>query len=234
MLQRWERLTFLHWRYDPDDIQRRLPAGLAVDPWDGWAWVGMTPFLLKHLRPPFAPPLPWLSTFLETNLRTYVTSRAGEPGIWFFSLDAERLAAVAAAQLTYGLPYKWSKMSFEHKGRLIRYTGSRRWPSPVGVGYAVTVETGAPIPPSELKDFDHFLTARWRLYTTHAGKLLHADVEHPPWPLARARVTRLEQSLTHAAGLPEPSGDPLVHFSPGVDTRIGPLRRNAPVIMGSQ
>jgi uncharacterized protein YqjF (DUF2071 family) len=187
----------------------------------------MTPFLLKHLRPPLMPPLPWLSTFPETNLRTYVTNRAGEPVIWFFSLDAARLAAVIAARITYGLPYRWSKMSFDHQDGLIRYTGSRRWPGPAGADYEVAVEIGASIPPADLTDFDHYLTARWRLYTKHAGRLLHADVEHPPWPLAGARVTRLRQSLTHAAGLPEPAGDPLVHFSPGVDTRIGPLRGEA-------
>jgi hypothetical protein len=30
--------------------------------------------------------------------------------------------------------------------------------------------------------------------------------------------------LLAAAGLPAPPGAPLVHFSPGVDTRIGPPR----------
>ena len=229
MLQRWDRLTFLHWRYAPADVQRLLPPGLTTDLWDGHAWVGMTPFLLKSLRPPFIPPLPWLSTFPETNLRTYVTNRAGEPGIWFFSLEAARLAAVVGARATYGLPYMWSKMGFNAQDSFIRYAGSRRWPGPAGAGYEVVVETSASITPCALTDFDHYLTARWRLYTMFAGRLAHAEVEHPPWPFASVRLMALRQSLTDAAGLPEPPGEPLVHFSPGVEARIGP-----PVIMGSR
>jgi hypothetical protein len=31
----------------------------------------------------------------------------------------------------------------------------------------------------------------------------------------------LEQTLIAAAGIPEPKGEPLVHFSPGVAVRIG-------------
>jgi uncharacterized protein YqjF (DUF2071 family) len=31
----------------------------------------------------------------------------------------------------------------------------------------------------------------------------------------------VDDSLISAAGLPEPSGEPLVHYSPGVDVRIG-------------
>ena len=225
MLQRWDRLTFLHWNYDPADVRCLLPPGLSADLWDGRAWVGMTPFLLKDLRLPFAPPMPWLSTFPETNLRTYVRNSAGEPGIWFFSLEAARLAAVLAARSTYGLPYMWSKMNFDDHDRIITYTGRRRWPGPAGAGYELAVEIGASIPADALRDFDHFLTARWRLYSTFAGMLAHADVEHEPWPFASARVIRLRQNLTNAAGLPEPAGDPLVHFSPGVDTRVGPIRR---------
>jgi uncharacterized protein len=50
-----------------------------------------------------------------------------------------------------------------------------------------------------------------------------AKVEHPPWPLMRARVLRLDENLISAAGLPAPEGEPLVHYSLGVDVRVGPL-----------
>jgi len=31
MRNRWELLTFLHWRYDASVVQRLLPPGLTVD-----------------------------------------------------------------------------------------------------------------------------------------------------------------------------------------------------------
>jgi uncharacterized protein YqjF (DUF2071 family) len=80
--------------------------------------------------------------------------------------------------------------------------------------------------PEELGEFDHYLTARWQLYTTLGPVLARSTVEHEPWPLRRAVVRELDSSLVTAAGLPEPAGEPLVHWSPGVRTRISALRRS--------
>src|SRR4051812_46149326 len=104
MRQRWENLTFLHWRYRVADVRPLLPAGLEPDVYDGEAWVGLVPFRVRGLTLPKAPAVPWLSTFPETNVRTYVIDRTGRRGVWFFSLDAARLPAVAGARLLYGLP----------------------------------------------------------------------------------------------------------------------------------
>ena len=49
--------------------------------------------------------LPWLLEFPETNVRTYAVGPSGERGVWFFSLDASRLAAVVTARATYRVPY---------------------------------------------------------------------------------------------------------------------------------
>ena len=62
------------------------------------------PFRLSGLRARGLPPLPFVSSFLELNTRTYVTA-GGKPGIWFFSLDASSELAVEAARLGYKLPY---------------------------------------------------------------------------------------------------------------------------------
>ena len=51
MLNRWESLTFLHWRYQPEVVQRLLPPGLTVDTFDGSAWVALVPFVLRWKLP---------------------------------------------------------------------------------------------------------------------------------------------------------------------------------------
>ena len=109
MRQRWERLAFLHWPYDPADVQRLLPAGLTVDTFDGNAWVGLVPFFMR-VHTPGDRGVPWVSNFCETNVRTYARDREGRAGIWFLSLDAARLGAVAVARASYQLPYFWSSM----------------------------------------------------------------------------------------------------------------------------
>lgn len=36
--QRWQTFTFLHWAYDPAEVQRLLPTDLEVHTYDGLAW----------------------------------------------------------------------------------------------------------------------------------------------------------------------------------------------------
>ena len=221
MYQSWNHITFLHWRYDADRVQRLLPDQLAVETFDGSAWVGLTPFLLEDLHPPGLPAVPWLSRSPETNVRTYVKGPDGRPGIWFFSLDIARLPAVVVARTAYRLPYMWADLSFEERDGVIHYQGRRRRPASPR-SYDITVEVDEPFEPDELRDLDHFLTARWVLFTFYGKVAASASAEHPPWPLRRARVGDLREDLIEAAGLSPPQGEPLVHFSRGVHVRISP------------
>ena len=220
MVHGWDELTFLHWRFPPAAVQRLLPTGLTVETIDGSAWVGLVPFFLR-VGLPGVPSVPWLSRFAETNVRTYVRSGDGARGIWFFSLDAARLGAVVVARATYRLPYFWSDMAIERSGSTIAYRCRRRWPGPRGARSEAVVEVGDPFRPDELTELDHLLTARWALFSAPRSGLHHARAAHDPWPLHRATAVRVHDELIRAAGLPDPSGAPLVHYSPTVTVRIG-------------
>jgi len=217
MLQSWCSLTFLHWRYPVEVVQRQVPRQLQVESFDGSAWVGITPFLLRRLRAKSTPPLPWISEFPETNCRTYVRAPDGHSGIWFFSLDAARVLAVMGARMTYGLPYAWSRMRVARTDGRVSYQSARLWPDSHSQT-RIVVEPGEEINPTTL---DLFLTARYRLFSSVQGKLKCAKVVHPPWPLRSARLIELDQNLTDAAALPRRLQPDTVHFSPGVDVSIG-------------
>ncbi len=222
MYQEWRQLTFVHWRYEAASIRPLLPPGLEVDTFDGSAWVGLTPFV-AWVRLPHSPRL-FSLRFPETNVRTYVRGPDGKRGVWFFSLDAARRSAVAGARLFYGLPYRLARMDVTPLGRGIRYRSQRVSPDP-GPESDIEIQTGDAISPVELTDLHLFLTARWRLYTLlRNGRIGRANVEHPPWPLVRARVVGVNQTLLAAAGLDEPRAEPMALYSPGVTVRIGPPR----------
>jgi uncharacterized protein YqjF (DUF2071 family) len=55
ILQKWCKLTFLHWRYPRSTIAAHVPAPLSVELFDGSAWLGITPFMLKGLCLPSFP-----------------------------------------------------------------------------------------------------------------------------------------------------------------------------------
>lgn len=224
----WGTLTFLHWRYPVEQVQALLPEGLTVQPYDGSAWVGLVPFRIE-VRPPRLPAVPWASRFPETNVRTYVTDPTGRSGIWFFSLDAARLGAVVGARTTYALPYFWAAMQVDGRiraaGDEVTYTSFRRWPGPRAAHCRIRLRVGGAYAPEELRELDHFLTARWTLFSVTAYGLTRAHAHHRPWPLRRAELVELDESLVRAGGLPDPAGDPLLHCSPGVQVRIGAPHR---------
>ena len=93
MGQTWEDLLFAHWRVDADALRPLVPDALRLQTHDGAAWLGITPFKISALRLRGTLPLPRVSSFLELNVRTYVTA-GGKTGIWFFSLDASSQLAV--------------------------------------------------------------------------------------------------------------------------------------------
>jgi uncharacterized protein YqjF (DUF2071 family) len=219
--QRWSSLTFLHFAFEPDVIQARLPAGLHVDTLDGAAWVSMTPFLMDF-RVAGLPPLPTMSTFPETNLRTYVRGPDGRDGIWFFSLEAGSLPVVLAASTFYRVPYRWARMTIE-QGETVRYRSRRRHGAPAG--HDIEVRVGPAI--DEPQALDNWLIGRWRGWTTIAGRSCAVAVHHPPWPLHEATLVRFEESLFEVNGLHRPAAPPLVRFSPGTDVRLG-IPRPAP------
>ncbi|MEZ6014825.1 MAG: DUF2071 domain-containing protein [Planctomycetota bacterium] len=109
---RWNALAFLHWEYDAAALARLLPEGLALDTFEGRAYLGVVPFEMDRTRFRFAPPMPTATRFPELNVRTYVTSE-GKPGVWFFSLDAASKLAVRGARATFHLPYFDARMSLQ-------------------------------------------------------------------------------------------------------------------------
>ncbi len=221
MYHRWNRISFIHWRYPATVVQQILPPGLTVETFDGSAWVGVTPFLMEGVRAPLTPAVPWLSRFPEINVRTYVHDSQGRSGIWFLSLDAARLPVVVAARASYRLPYFWSDMAVHSVDGHIIYRCRRRTALHRPAHCHADVAMGPSLDEAERDELVHFLTARFRLFTVITGRLAAAEAQHHDWPLHHAQLRRLDQTLVQAAGLPAPTDEPLIHASPGVPVRIG-------------
>jgi uncharacterized protein YqjF (DUF2071 family) len=164
-------------------------------------------------------PVPWLGTFLETNVRLYSVDAAGRHGVVFRSLDADRLLPVLGARGVYGLPYIWSSMTRSVRGpsgREERTWTCRRRRS--GVSSRIVVRVGPVVEPTRL---DVFLTARWGLHARHLGRTWWVPNEHEAWPLHEAEVVELEDGLRAAAGVPVSGPPSHVRFTSGVRTNFG-------------
>jgi uncharacterized protein len=216
--QGWEALTFVHFAYAPEVIARLLPPGLEPDVHDGRAWVGITPFLLHAALVPVAPGP--RGRYVELNVRTYVRDRGGRDGLWFLTLELNQPLVAAGLRTLLGVPYRWSDTSLTRDGAAVGYRARRHRPHRAG-RLELRVEVGAPLaaPPGELETF---LVGRWRAFTQRFGAVVDVPVEHEPWPLHRARLTRWRsERFLESLGLPAPRGEPHVLYSPGVETRLG-------------
>lgn len=220
MYQRWRALTFLHFPCDPAEVQATLPDGLTVDtyPLNGreMAWVGLVPFRMEGVRPRFLPPIPGLSAFPETNVRTYVHREGHEPGVWFYSLDAANAIACRIARSTFGLPYHEAAMSVDESPGRIRYVSRR---TAEGADHEIDVVPGTDVGTATPGTLEFFLVERYLLYTRILGRLVTGRVHHPPYSLQNVEVPNVHESLVSAAGI---GARPFIHriFSPGVDVEI--------------
>lgn len=215
--QRWRDLLFLHWPVPAGSLRRLVPASLELDLCAGQAWITLIPFLIAESRPAGFPSAV-ASRLLETNLRTYVRGPDGEPGVYFWSLDASSLLAVVGARLFFGLPYFPAAMSMRADGARMDYASRRRLGGAAHL--RVTWIVGDPIGFAAPDTRDHFLIERYALYVARRGRIHRARVRHRSYPLHQARVDALSESLLSAAGLPQPDAPPQCHYSPGVDVDI--------------
>ena len=180
MYQHWNDLFFMHWEYDARVIQSRLPSGLEVDCFEGKAYLGVVGFRMHAIRPVYLPALPWLSFFNELNVRTYVRSSSGEPGVWFFSLDCDRSPAVWIARRGFGLAYEHALITFgpglslrcrrENQSQIANYEWSAM----------SKPEAAAP------GSLEFHLAERYRFFALKNSQLIRGDVHHAPYELSLA------------------------------------------------
>lgn len=222
MRHRWRNLLFLHWRCEPEVIQSCLPAGLTVDTFDGSAWMAIVPFEMRRIRPCWSPIVPYISNFLELNLRTYVVDRQGTPGVWFVSLNTNRLLAVALGRGWFRLPYFWCGMrSRTDKSGWTDYSWWRFHGSDQKVHQLRYRPHGQPAPAKD-ETLEFFLVERYVLFTTLSdGRLASGQVHHVPYPVQPVDVAIWDDRQFTIDGYPRP-GRPPDHalFSSGVDVEV--------------
>jgi uncharacterized protein YqjF (DUF2071 family) len=229
--QDWHHLLFLHWAVPPQQLQPLVAPELTIDTFDGKAYVGLVPFTLSGVRPVLTPPLPWISSFHEINVRTYVHLNGRDPGVWFFSLDASSAIAVAAARAAYELPYFHAAIEF---------TASADAPPQIAVESKRDDPRGAMPATSRIRycpmegivkhaapgSIEHFLVERYILYTADDEHQLHrARVHHQPYPIQRADVLECEETMIWAAGIKRPESAPLRHYASEVNVKVYPLEK---------
>lgn len=226
MFQSWRDLLFLHWKISPELAQSWLPPGLVIETFEGHAWLGIVPFKMRNIRPAGVPALPWISNFLELNVRTYAVDENGTSGVWFLSLDANRWLAVQIARRWFHLPYYWSKMSCRASGETFEYHCRRRsWKSSASSPFIWRPH--GPVAPAVPGTLEEFLIERYILFAALGrNRIATGEVWHPPYLLQNVKLTSwsLQPVLENGISLLNSPPDHVI-TSPGVDVDVFPLKQ---------
>jgi hypothetical protein len=212
MTQSWHDLLFVHWPVATSVLRPLVPPELELDAFDGISWLAVVPFHMTNVAPRAVPALPWFSAFEELNVRTYVTIQ-NKPGVYFFSLDAASLLAVAAARTMFDLPYYRATMSVRPEGGWINYE-SRRTPNASGARFKGRYRPAGPVFQPSPGTLQHFMTERYCLYTVdRARRVRRLEIHHPPWSLQPAEASIEVNTMPDANGITAPTMPPLLHFA---------------------
>ena len=210
---RWHDLLFAHWPISPSMLRHLIPPVLEIDTLDSLAWIGVVPFHMTHIHTRWTPPLPMLSSFAETNLRTYVRYRE-LTGVYFISLDAPHLPAVLTARHFFHLPYFVSGVCSRGDGDWIEHHSIRMDDhGPSGALHA-TYRPISGVFRAVPGTLDHFLTERYRLFTLDRhSRVCRAEIHHKPWQLQHAEAQFHRNTLAEGFGIELPKQGPILHFA---------------------
>ncbi len=218
MYQKWEDLLSLHIPVDPEALRSHVPKELELDVYGGKAWISIFPFLIRDLRFRNMPRFPYFHKFLELNVRTYVKHK-GIPGVYFFSLDAEKMVPVLGAR-SVTLPYHKAKMKRVEKHGWTHYSSRRQHADKAY--FEARYKTLTSAAPADEETLDHWLFERYRLYKTICGTVIHIAIHHLKWKLADVSVDYNPESINSL--LPgNIEGKPAAaHYSPVLDVIFWP------------
>lgn len=244
MAQSWLDLLFAHWPIPLPDLQALVPDCLELDEFDGQGWVSLVPFRMRGVRPRWLPALPWLSSFPELNLRTYVrgvtgadnAGEKGRPGVFFFSLDAANPVAVAIARAVFHLPYFRADMACvpETPDGAVRYSSHRTHGGvPAGELEGRYGPTG-PVTLTTPGTLEHWLSERYCLYAVSpfdrrppAGpyRVYRSEIHHDPWPTQPAFADFTRNTVAESLHVPISGPPALLQFARRLDVVVWPPRR---------
>jgi len=138
---------------------------------------------MNRVRPAGLPPVPWLSWFMELNVRTYVIGPDGVPGVWFFSLAANQPVAVEIARRAFYLNYVHARMRSKVSEGRMHYVCERTKPAEFLYKTAKVCREASP------QSLEFFLLERYVLFASSArGRLYAGRIHHPPYLFESATV----------------------------------------------
>lgn len=207
MTQTWHNLLFCHWPVSSRILRKHVPSTLDIHLYNGTGWIGIIPFQVTNARLRGLPSPSFIHSFLEMNVRTYVTYK-GTPGVYFFSLDANKRIPVWGGRLGAFLPYRHASIEMEEEGNTLHFRSNRKKET-----FSVSYEQATDFFIPQENSLAFWLYERYCFFTEIGNRLYVGDIHHDRWRISETKA--LIHKNTMASFLPRTyfHDEPLVHLS---------------------
>ncbi len=207
--QEWNNVLFLHWKVPYEELIKLVPEDIPLDIFESNCWVSLVAFTMQKIRTRKLPSFYPISNFHEINVRTYV-KHDNKAGVYFLSIEAEKVASSFIARLLSGLPYEKANISRIQTKNTQQYSSVNKQKGfKLDAKYLVAETLVAK------SALDKWLTERYCLYQEHGLNTYRFDIHHNPWPLNSVKVSDL--NTCYKIGNISLTRKPdLMHYSTGV------------------
>lgn len=203
--QEWNKALFLHWAVPYDILKKCVPEKLKLDTFDNKCYVSVVAFSMEKIRPRYLPAFSFISDFAEINFRTYIDND-DKKGVYFLSIEAEKILSTYIAKWLSGLPYEKAEM-FRTDHQFISKN--------IHKNFSLETEFEIKEKIENKSSLDLWLTERYCLYFDLDNLFYRYDIHHKEWDLFNVNLKNLQVDYKivdiHVSGNPE-----LMHYSDGV------------------
>ena len=193
----WTDLVFHHFKIDPAILAPYVP--FELDLFEGKAYVTLVGFRTSRMYVNrLGEWTRWIhypiSHHSFLNVRTYVKHR-GEPGIYFIKEYVNSLPAVPAGRMTYGLPYSYADVSFDHKDPAEGVLGEVKCDRTKCLRYYCEADSREEARPCAPDTVEEFLSERYSAFTDLNGIKRVFRILHEPWEVVPLETEWEDTSL---------------------------------------
>lgn len=214
LTQIWQDVLFLHWPVSPKDLEQHIPQELQLDLYENNAWLSTVLFKVKGQRLRCLPPLPGVDSYLQLNVRTYVTYN-GMKGVYFINSDVTNRFIVQLATKG-GLSYRYSKISIKQKENY--FSSSSLYHGARAERFKISYQ---PIAGEIISStFDKWLVERYHSWSKWKNSLFRIDIDHLPWQLQRVHINIESNTLAPFVKESIQGIQPIAHYSKRKQARI--------------
>lgn len=214
--QSWQDILFIHTPVTYEKLRKLVPRPFEPDTYDGKGWISLVLFEAADSRLRYMPKFLSYPSFNQMNVRSYVKF-GDEPGVYFFSINTNRLLVTLGGDLA-SLPFsKANIVSYQEKD-LLYFSANRlagRKANSFKVAYRPRLQQFTP----ESNSLSYFLTERYCIWTIRGQTILKAPIIHSHWNLQKADIKIIENKNTPFHF----SENPLAHYARFKHTHIHPF-----------